>query len=92
MTRQIEKAPAQETLGVDQDGVGVASAVAAPVQHAGRRGFLPIETNGFDRGFISVVCFIAIHLLWMRFLEAYLPLWIATILSLALAVLIIRRG
>ncbi len=49
MTRQIEKAPAQETLGVDQDGVGVASAVAAPVQHAGRRGFLPIETNGFWR-------------------------------------------
>jgi predicted small integral membrane protein len=57
-----------------------------------RNGFLPIETNAFDRVFISVVCFVAIHLLWMRFIEAFLPLWIATLLSLALAVLIIRRG
>ena len=57
-----------------------------------RRGFLPLKTNTFDRIFISVVCFVAIHLLWMRFLEAYLTLWLATILSLALAVVIIRRG
>lgn len=57
-----------------------------------RNGFLPIETNAFDRVFISVVCFVAIHLLWMRFVEAFLPLWVATVLSLALAVLIIRRG
>lgn len=57
-----------------------------------RRGFLPITTNLFDRGFISVVVLIAIHLLWMRFLEASLPLWVATILSLILAVIIVKWG
>lgn len=58
-----------------------------------RNGFLPIKTNAFDRCFISVVCFVAIHLIWMRFLEPLgLTLWIATILSLILAVIIIWRG
>lgn len=57
-----------------------------------RNGFLPIKTNRFDRCFISVVCFIAIHLLWMRFLEASLPLSIATLLSLLLGAFIIWRG
>jgi predicted small integral membrane protein len=55
-------------------------------------GFLPIQTNAFDRVFIGAVVFIAIHLLWMRFLEAHLPLYVATVLSLAIAWLIVRRG
>jgi len=57
-----------------------------------RSGFLPMKTNMFDRCFISVVCFIAIHLLWMRFLEAHLSIWLATALSLVLAAVIITRG
>lgn len=57
-----------------------------------RVGFLPIHTNGFDRGFIGVVLFIAIHLFWMRFVEQWLPLVCATILSLLLAVFIVARG
>jgi predicted small integral membrane protein len=55
-------------------------------------GFLPIKTNTFDRVFISVVCFIAIHLLWMRFVEEFIPLFVATIISLILAVIIVRWG
>jgi predicted small integral membrane protein len=55
-------------------------------------GFLPIKTNLFDRVFISVVLFIAIELLWMRFLEYALPLWIATALSVLLGQWIIRKG
>ena len=43
--------------------------IQAPVEHKGRRGFLPIPTNTFDRVFISVIIFIAISLLWMRFVE-----------------------
>ncbi|MBP1807083.1 putative small integral membrane protein [Rubellimicrobium aerolatum] len=58
----------------------------------GRRGFLPIRTNAFDRVFISVVLFVAVHLLWMRFLEPALPLWVATVLSVALGALIVRKG
>jgi predicted small integral membrane protein len=57
-----------------------------------RSGFLPIETNAFDRVFISVILFVAIHLLWMRFLEAHLSLYGATILSVILGWIIVRRG
>ena len=66
--------------------------LAAPVEHKGRRGFLPIETNTFDRGFISVIIMIGGGLLWMRFLEWALPLWIFGILWLILAYFIIRKG
>jgi predicted small integral membrane protein len=66
--------------------------IAAPVQHTGRQGFLPFPTNAFDRVFISVICFVAIHLLWMRFVEEYITLYVATALSLALAYVIIRWG
>jgi hypothetical protein len=31
-------------------------------------------------------------LLWMRFVEAFLPLWIATVLLIALGVMIVRKG
>ena len=41
---------------------------------AARTGFLPIHTNAFDRVFIGTVIFVALHLLWMRFLEAHIPL------------------
>jgi predicted small integral membrane protein len=57
-----------------------------------RRHYLPIYTNAFDRVFISIVVLVALHLLWMRFLEAYLPLEIATIIALVLGALIIRYG
>ena len=57
-----------------------------------RRHFLPIYTNTFDRWFISVVCLIAIHLVWMRFIESFLPIEIATVISLVWAIFVIRRG
>ena len=71
---------------------GTSQAVVAPVEHRGRRGFLPIETNTFDRVFISVILFIGISLLWMRFLEWAIPLWVSTVICLVLAVIIIRKG
>jgi predicted small integral membrane protein len=55
-------------------------------------GFLPIKTNAFDRIFIAVVVFVAIHLLWMRFLEVHIPLFAATILSAMIGALIVMRG
>lgn len=55
-------------------------------------GFLPIVTNTFDRVFISVVVLVAIHLIWFRFLEAYLSIHIATLISLVLGYVIIRWG
>jgi predicted small integral membrane protein len=58
-----------------------------------REGFLPITTNAFDRGFIGVVVFVAIHLLWMRFIEPLgLSLYIATAISIVLGIFIVKRG
>jgi predicted small integral membrane protein len=67
----------------------------ADTRRNGRRnggGFLPIRTNLFDRIFIGAVVFVAIHLFWMRFLEAQLSLYIATALSLVVGWIIVRRG
>jgi hypothetical protein len=80
------------TVSAGTPAGGVPGGVTPPVRVVGRKGFLPIKTNTFDRVFISVLCFVAIHLLWMRFIEAFIPLWIATILAIALAVLIVKRG
>ncbi|WP_417824013.1 DUF2160 family membrane protein [Thalassospira lucentensis] len=56
-------------------------------------GFLPIETNAFDRCFISVVIWVAMSLFWFRFLEpAGLSIWICNAIALALAVFIVRKG
>jgi predicted small integral membrane protein len=55
-------------------------------------GFLPIRTNLLDRIFIGVVIFVAIHLFWMRFLEAYISLYAATAISLIVGWIIVRRG
>ena len=62
-----------------------------PHDHA-RQGWLPIETNAFDRVFISVVLFVAINLFWMRFLEEHLSLYFATALSVMIGYLVVRRG
>lgn len=58
----------------------------------GRRGFLPIEANAFDRVFISIVLYIALNLFWMRFIEVFLPLWVASVVALAIGYVIVRYG
>lgn len=58
-----------------------------------KSGFLPIETNWFDRCFISVVIWVALSLFWFRFLEPLgLSIWICSAISLVLAVYIVRKG
>lgn len=64
----------------------------APVP-AGRVGFLPIETNWFDRLFISVVIWVALSLVWFRFFEPLgLSIWIGNAIALALGIWIVRKG
>ncbi len=57
-----------------------------------RDGFLPFYTNAFDRVFISAVILIGIHLLWLRFMEPALPIEVATVISLAIGYVVVRRG
>ena len=64
-----------------------------PAAHETKPGFLPIETNWFDRLFISVVIWIALSLFWFRFVEPLgLSVWISNVIALALAVIIITKG
>lgn len=57
-----------------------------------RRGFLPFDTNPWDRVFVSIILTVAIHLLWMRFLEEHITLTVATILTLIMTAIIVVRG
>ncbi|MBC2835920.1 DUF2160 family membrane protein [Paragemmobacter straminiformis] len=62
-------------------------------KEAAKPGFLPIETNWFDRLFISVVIWVALSLFWLRFIEPLgLSVWIAAAISVALGAHIIRKG
>jgi predicted small integral membrane protein len=58
----------------------------------GRPGFLPIVTNAFDRVFIALVIFVALHLFWMRFLEGQASIYFATLLSIVIGWIIVARG
>jgi len=56
-------------------------------------GFLPIETNWFDRLFIAVVIWVALSLFWLRFIEPLgLSVWISTAISVVLGAVIVRKG
>ena len=68
--------------------------MSAPVTHrvSPREGFLPIKTNAFDRGFIGVVFGIFLHLLWMRFVEQWIPLWVCTVITMLIGIYIVKRG
>ncbi len=57
-----------------------------------RRGFLPFDTNPFDRVFVSMILTVAVHLLWMRFLSEHITLTVATILMLFASAAIFARG
>ncbi len=58
-----------------------------------KAGFLPIETNWFDRLFISVVIWVALSLFWLRFVEpAGLPLAVSNVIAVALGAYIIWKG
>ncbi|GGB22654.1 DUF2160 family membrane protein [Allosediminivita pacifica] len=65
----------------------------APPPPAPAHGFLPIETNWFDRLFISLVIWVAICLVWLRFIEPLgADLYIAHGVSVALGLYIIWKG
>ncbi|PDQ22997.1 hypothetical protein CN311_00640 [Mesorhizobium sanjuanii] len=75
---------------VDLDAVDdEANTIVASPQ---RTGFLPIVTNWFDRVFVGIYLFVALELLWMRFLEQSIPLSVCHVLAIALGVLIVWRG
>lgn len=68
------------------------AALDTPIEPMGRKGFLPIPTNWFDRLFIGVIGHVALNLLWLRFLEGNVPLLVGTILGIIWIVVVLRWG
>ena len=65
----------------------------SPLDRKERHGFLPIQTNWFDRSFISVVIWVALSLFWLRFLEpAGLSINISNAIAVVLGVYIVWKG
>ena len=56
------------------------------------KGFLPIKTNWFDRLFIGTISFVAIQLIWMRFIEIYASINIAIALGIFWIIYVIWKG
>jgi len=55
-------------------------------------GFLPFKTSPGEKVFLSIVSFIAICFLWLRFVEPYVSMWGAPIVSAIVAAIIIKWG
>ena len=57
-----------------------------------KKGFIPIETNWFDRLFIGVISYVALQLFWMRFLESFLSINVGIVIGLAWIIYVIWKG
>jgi predicted small integral membrane protein len=57
-----------------------------------RRGFLPWPTSWGDRFFVSLLVFFLISLLWLKFVEPFLPMYVVLILGLIIGFIIIKWG
>lgn len=53
---------------------------------------LPMKSNFFDRLFIGLVVMFGAHLLWVRFIEQFIPLHIATFGCLVFLVVLLIYG
>ena len=51
-----------------------------------------MKTNWFDRLFIGVISYIALQLLWMRFIETFLSINFSIFLGIFLLIYIIWKG
>ena len=52
-----------------------------------KRGFIPLNTNWFDRLFVGVISYVALQLFWMRFLDSFVSLNFAIGIEMNLLVL-----
>ena len=77
-------------------GIGVTALLSILAIFVGetelRRGFLPWPTSWGDRFFISLILFFLIGLLWLKFVEPFLPIYGALILGLIIGAIIVKYG
>ncbi|WP_424932353.1 DUF2160 family membrane protein [Amaricoccus macauensis] len=78
-------------IDIPLDGLGEEEDAPAPAKQDA--GFLPIETNWFDRVFISVVIWVALCLVWLRFIEPIgLDLYFAHAMAVLIGAIIVWKG
>ncbi|MEE9474074.1 MAG: DUF2160 family membrane protein [Candidatus Hydrothermarchaeaceae archaeon] len=77
-------------------GIGVAAMVSILAIFVGettpRRGFLPWTTTWGDRFFVSLLTFFLISLLWLKFIEPFLPIYGALILGIIIGIIVVKYG
>ena len=56
------------------------------------RGFLPIKTNWFDRLFIGTISYIALQLIWIRFIEQFASINFAIGIGVLWIIYVILKG
>ena len=57
-----------------------------------KKGFIPLNTNWFDRLFIGIISYVALQLFWMRFLESFLSINVGIVLGIVWIIYVIWKG
>jgi predicted small integral membrane protein len=57
-----------------------------------KKGFIPLNTNWFDRLFIGVISYIALQLFWMRFMESFISINFAMGIGIVWIIYVIWKG
>jgi predicted small integral membrane protein len=57
-----------------------------------KKGFIPLNTNWFDRLFIGVISYIALQLFWMRFMESFISINFAMVIGIVWIIYVIWKG
>ena len=77
-------------------GIGAMGLIAVLAVFVGetvpRRGFLPWPTSWGDRFFVSLLIFFMLALVWMRFIEPFIPIYWVVVAGLAIGAVIVKWG
>ena len=57
-----------------------------------KKGFIPLNTNWFDRLFIGMISYIALQLFWMRFMESFISINFAMGIGIVWIIYVIWKG
>ena len=57
-----------------------------------KKGFIPLNTNWFDRLFNGVISYIALQLFWMRFMESFISINFAMGIGIVWIIYVIWKG
>lgn len=84
------------TRGAIFAGLGAMGLIAVLAVFVGetvpRRGFLPWPTAWGDRFFVSLLIFFLLALVWMRFIEPFIPIYWVIAAGLAIGAVIVKWG